>query len=50
MLTGNRARRLVTVEKEKAAIFQAADLATTVADMPVELYCYQDQLLFQMFW
>ena len=36
---GNGARRLLTAEKEEASIFQAADLATTVADMPVELYC-----------
>ena len=36
---GNGARRLLTIEKEEASIFQAADLATTVADMFVELYC-----------
>ena len=28
-----------TVEKEEASTFQAADLATTVADMLAELYC-----------
>ena len=36
---GNRARRLLTVEKEEASTFQAADLATTVADMLAESYC-----------
>ena len=36
---GNGARRLLTVEKEEASTFQAADLATTVADMFIELYC-----------
>ena len=35
----NGVRRLLTVEKEEASIFQAADLATTVADMFIELYC-----------
>ena len=39
----------LAVEKQKASIFQAADFATNVADMPIELYCYQDQLLFQNF-
>ena len=29
----------LTAEKEQASIFQAADVATTVADMFVELYC-----------
>ena len=37
---GTGARRLLTVEREEASIFQAADFATTVADMFVELYCY----------
>ena len=36
---GNGARRLLTVEKNVASNFQAADLATTVADMFIELYC-----------
>ena len=36
---GNEARRLLTVEKEEASIFQAADLTTTMADMFIELYC-----------
>ena len=36
---GNVARRLLTVEKEEASAFQAADLATIVADMLAELYC-----------
>ena len=35
---GNGARRLLTVEKEEASTFQAADLATTVADMLLEIY------------
>ena len=42
----NAARRLLIVEKVKVSTFLAADLATTVADMFVELYCWQDQLLF----
>ena len=45
----NGARRLSTVEKEEASTFQAADLATTVA-CRAELYCQQDQSLFQTFW
>ena len=36
---GIRARRLLTVEKDEASNFQAADLATIVADMFIELYC-----------
>ena len=36
---GNGARRLLTVEKEGASTFQAADLAITAADMLAELYC-----------
>ena len=37
---GNGARRFSTVEREEeASIFQAADIATTVADMFIELYC-----------
>ena len=35
---GNGARTLLTVEKEEASTFKAADLATTVADMLAELY------------
>ena len=34
---------MLTVEKEEASIFQSADLATTVVDIFVELYCLQDQ-------
>ena len=30
----------MTVEKEETSIFQEADLATTVVDMSVKLYCY----------
>ena len=29
----------LTVEKEEATTFQAADLASTVAEMFIELYC-----------
>ena len=47
---GNGARRLLTVEKEGASTSQAADIATTVADMFIELCCLQDYLLFQKFW
>ena len=36
---GNGARRFLTVEKEAASTFHGADLATTVADMLIELYC-----------
>ena len=32
-------RRRLTVEKDEASNFQAADLATIVADMFIELYC-----------
>ena len=35
---GNGARRLLTVEKDEASTFQASDLATTVADMFIELH------------
>ena len=35
----NGVRKLLIVEKEEASAFQAADLATTVADMLAELYC-----------
>ena len=37
---GNLARRRLTVEKDEASTLQTADLATTVADMFIELYCY----------
>ena len=36
---GNGARRPLTVENKEASTFQAADLATTVAEMLAELYC-----------
>ena len=36
---GNWARRRLTVGKEEASTFRAADLATTVADMFIELHC-----------
>ena len=36
---GNGARTRLTVEKEEASTFEAADLANTVADMLAELYC-----------
>ena len=39
MTGGNGARRILTVKKEETSSFQAADLATTVADMLIELYC-----------
>ena len=34
---GNGARKLLTVEKEEASTFQAAELAVTAADMLAEL-------------
>ena len=43
----NGARRRSTVEKEEASTFQAANPATI--DMLAELYCQQDQSLFQNF-
>ena len=42
---GGEDRIMLTVEKEEASIFQSADLATTVVDIFVELYCLQDQWL-----
>ena len=39
---GNGTRRLLTAEKEEASTSQAADFATTVADMFIELCCLQD--------
>ena len=36
---GLRPGDFLTVEKEETSIFQAANVATTVADMFVELYC-----------